>query len=148
MTIIIGADHGGFELKETIREHLLKKGIEVNDCGTFSKESVDYPEIALKVADGLKEGEGDLGILVCGTGVGMSIAANKVDGIRCALCHDVFTAKMTRGHNDSNILAMGERVIGKGLALMIVDTFINSTFEGGRHLRRIEQIKDIEEQRK
>ena len=148
MKIVIGADHGGFELKETIREHLLKKGVEVNDCGTFSKDSVDYPEIVLKVTDLLKKEEGTLGILICGTGVGMSIVANKVEGIRCALCHDVFTAKMTRGHNDSNVLALGERVIGKGLALMIVDTFLNSTFEGGRHLRRIEQIKEIEEGRK
>ncbi|AMP19791.1 ribose-5-phosphate isomerase [endosymbiont 'TC1' of Trimyema compressum] len=144
MKIAIASDHGGFELKETIGEALLKKGIETMDFGTFSEESVDYPDFALKVGEAINNKEADLGILVCGTGIGMSIAANKIDGIRCALCSDVYSAKMTRGHNNANVLALGQRVLGDGLAMMIVDTFINSHFEGGRHQRRLDKIKDIE----
>lgn len=145
MKIIIGSDHGGFELKEIIREYILKKGIEVQDVGVFSTESVDYPDYAKKVGDAVVSGEVDYGILVCGTGIGMSIAANKIRGIRCALCNDVYTAKMAKGHNDANVLAIGGRVVGKGLALMIIDTFFNSNFEGGRHGARLEKIKNIEE---
>lgn len=144
MKIAIGSDHGGFELKETIREYLLKKGIEIKDVGVFSEDSVDYPDYAVKVGEIVTAGDADLGILICGTGIGMSIAANKVDGVRCALCNDVFSAKMARGHNDANILAMGARVIGRGTALMIIDHFLSSTFEGGRHASRVEKIMDIE----
>lgn len=145
MKIIIGSDHGGFELKETIREYILKKGIEVQDVGVFSADSVDYPDYAKKVGDEVKAGQGNFGILICGTGIGMSIAANKIKGIRCALCNDVYTAKMARGHNDANVLAIGGRVVGKGVALMIIDTFLNSNFEGGRHNTRISKIQGIEE---
>lgn len=144
MKIAIASDHGGFDLKETISEALLKKGVETMDFGTFSEDSVDYPEFALKVGEAINNKEADLGILVCGTGIGMSIAANKIEGIRCALCGDVYSAKMTRGHNNANVLALGQRVTGDGLALMIVDTFINSPFEGGRHQKRLDKIKDIE----
>ena len=145
MKIIIGSDHGGFDLKEIIREYILKKGIEVQDVGVFSTESVDYPDYAKKVGEAVVKGEAEFGILVCGTGIGMSIAANKINGIRCSLCNDVYTAKMARGHNDANVLAIGGRVVGKGVALMIIDTFLNSNFEGGRHNTRINKIKSIEE---
>lgn len=144
MIIGIGSDHGGFNLKESIREHLLKKGYEINDFGCFSLDSVDYPDIAEKVCQGVNEKEIDLGILVCGTGIGMSIAANKVDGIRCAHLSDVYSAKMTKKHNDANVIALGERVLGSGLAKMIVDSFLESKFEGGRHTRRIEMISHLE----
>jgi len=144
MTIAIGSDHGGFELKEIVREYLLKKGLEIQDVGVFAEESVDYPDYALKVSEIVAKGEADLGILICGTGIGMSIAANKVDGIRCALCNDVYSAKMARGHNDANILAMGGRIIGRGTALMIIDTFLASNFEAGRHATRVGKIMDLE----
>ncbi|MCI0502657.1 MAG: ribose 5-phosphate isomerase B [Fusobacteria bacterium] len=144
MKIIIGSDHGGFELKEIIREYILKKGLEVQDVGVFASESVDYPDYAKKVGEAVASGNGDFGIVVCGTGIGMSIAANKIPGIRCALCNDVYTAKMARGHNDANVLAIGGRVVGKGVALMIIDTFLNSSFEGGRHNTRLAKIRDIE----
>lgn len=145
MKIIIGSDHGGFELKEIIREYILKKGIEVQDVGVFSADPVDYPDYAKKVGDEVKVDQGNFGILICGTGIGMSIAANKIKGIRCALCNDVYTAKMARGHNDANVLAIGGRVAGKGIALMIIDTFLNSNFEGGRHNIRISKIQGMEE---
>lgn len=144
MKIIIGADHGGFELKETIREYILKKGIEVHDVGVFSTESVDYPDYAQKVAEEVVESEDNIGILICGTGIGMTIAANKVKGIRCALCNDVYTAKMAKGHNNANIIALGARVIGKGVAIMIIEAFLNSNFENGRHSSRIDKITEIE----
>lgn len=145
MKIIIGSDHGGFELKETIREYILKRGLEVQDVGVFVQDSVDYPDYAQKVGELIASGEGDLGILICGTGIGMSISANKIDGIRCALCNDVYSAKMAKGHNDANVIALGARVIGKGVALMIIDTFLNSNFEGGRHNTRLGKIRDLEE---
>ncbi len=145
MKIVIGSDHGGFELKETISEYLLKKGLEIQDVGVFVPDSVDYPDYAKKVGVAIASGEGDLGILICGTGIGMSISANKIDGIRCALCNDVYSAKMAKGHNDANVIALGGRVIGKGVALMIIDTFLNTNFEGGRHNTRLGKIKDIEE---
>ena len=144
MKIAMGSDHGGFSLKETLREYLLKKGIEIKDVGVFSEDSVDYPDYARKVGEIVAAGDADLGILICGTGIGMSIAANKVDGIRCALCNAAYSAKMARGHNDANVLAMGARVIGKGTALMIVDHFLASTFEGGRHSTRVAKIMEIE----
>lgn len=145
MKIIIGSDHGGFELKETIREYILKRGLEVQDVGVFVQDSVDYPDYAQKVGELIASGEGDLGILICGTGIGMSISANKINGIRCALCNDVYSAKMAKGHNDANVIALGARVIGKGVALMIIDTFLSSNFEGGRHNTRLGKIRDLEE---
>lgn len=144
MKIAIGSDHGGFKLKEEIKIHLEKKGIEVEDFGTHSEESCDYPDIALLVGENVVAKKSELGILVCGTGIGISIAANKVPGVRAALCSDTFSAHATREHNNANILALGQRTVGAGLALDIVDTFINAKFEGDRHLRRINKITEIE----
>ena len=144
MKIALGADHGGFELKEFIKEHLLKKGYEITDCGTNSSGSVDYPEYGFKVGEVIVNKEVDLGIVVCGTGIGISIAANKVKGIRAALCTSSYMAKMAREHNNANVLALGARVIGQGLAVDIVDAFISSTFTGWRHTRRIDQISEFE----
>ena len=141
--LAIGSDHGGFELKQSIIEHLKEQGIEVRDFGCYDLNSVDYPEIALKVTSAIKSGEAKLGILVCGTGIGISITANKIKGIRAALCHDVFSAEATRLHNDANILAMGGRIVGPGLALMIVDKFLDTPFSGEeRHARRIGMMED------
>lgn len=147
MKVIIGADHGGYDLKIAIKECLKSKGVEVVDVGTESLVSCDYPDIAKKlVKEVLKENV--KGILVCGTGIGMSIAANKFDGIRAALCSDTFSARMTREHNDSNVLCLGERVLGKGLALDIVNVWLNTEFsEGERHKNRIELIEKIEKER-
>lgn len=144
MKIAIGSDHGGFKLKNEIVKHLQAKGIEYNDFGTLTEQSCDYPEFALKVAEEVSNKKYDLGILVCGTGIGISIAANKVPGIRAAVCGDTFSAHACREHNNANILALGERVTGVGLAIDIVDTFINSNFEGDRHQRRIDKISEIE----
>lgn len=141
MKIALGADHGGFELKEKIKEHLIKKNIEVSDMGTHSLDSVDYPEYGQLVANAVANKTVDFGIVVCGTGIGISIAANKVKGIRAALCTNTTMAKLTRQHNDANILALGARIIGDVLALDIVDEFLSSSFEGGRHLKRIEKIE-------
>lgn len=143
MKIGIGSDHGGFELKEDIKEYLISKDIELIDYGTDSLESVDYPDFGKKVAKAVVEKEVDLGIVICGTGIGMSLVANKVRGIRCALCSDVFSAKMSKAHNNANMLAMGGRVLGKGLAIEIVQAFLDSEFEGGRHEKRLEKIGDI-----
>lgn len=138
MKVIIGSDHGGYALKQEIIEHLKSRGFEVTDVGTHSEESCDYPIYAKPVAEAIQKGEAELGILVCGTGIGMSMAANKEKGIRAALCHDTFSAKATREHNDANILCMGARVVGPGLALMIVDTFLDTPFSNDeRHIRRI-----------
>lgn len=145
MKIAIGCDHGGFNLKNTIIKHLEKKEIEVKDFGTYSTESCDYPDIALPVAESVASKEFDYGILICGTGIGVSISANKVPGVRAALCSDTFSAHATRQHNNANILAMGERVVGPGLALDIVDTFLTSEFEGGRHQNRIDKVSTIED---
>lgn len=142
MKLVIASDHGGVNLKKAITEHLSEQGIEYTDLGPDSTASVDYPDYAKPVAEKVAAGECDKGILICGTGIGMSITANKTKGIRCALVHDTFSAKATRQHNDSNILAMGERVIGQGLALEIVDTWLNTEFEGGRHERRICKIEE------
>lgn len=144
MKIAIGCDHGGFRLKNAVIEHLKKKGIEVNDFGTYTKESCDYPIFAQKVAEEVVSGNYDFGIVICGTGIGVSITANKVPGARAALCHDTFSAHATREHNNANILAMGERVIGVGLALDIVDTFLEGKFQGGRHERRVNLITEVE----
>lgn len=142
--LAIGCDHGGFELKNQIIEHLKEQGINVKDFGSYDLGSVDYPDIALKVTKSITDGEAKLGILVCGTGIGMSIAANKVKGIRAAACSEAFSARYTRMHNDSNVLCLGGRVIGPGVALELVDLFINTPFEGGRHARRVQAIMDIE----
>ena len=136
--IYMGSDHGGYALKLEVIEHLKNRGFEVTDIGCDSEASCDYPVYAKKVTDAIKDGSADLGILICGTGIGMSMAANKESGIRAALCHDVFSAKATREHNNANILCLGARVIGPGLALMIVDTFIDTSFSHDeRHIRRI-----------
>ena len=142
--IALGCDHGGLEHKNAIAEHLKSEGFEVEDFGIYENKSVDYPEIALKVANSIKNGENELGILVCGTGIGMSLAANKVNGIRAAACSEHFSAKYTRLHNNSNILCLGGRVIGIGTALELCDIFVNTEFEGGRHQRRIDMITEIE----
>ena len=144
MKIAVGCDHGGLEHKNAIAENLKSEGFEVEDFGIYENKSVDYPEIALKVANSIKNGENELGILVCGTGIGMSLAANKVNGIRAAACSEHFSAKYTRLHNNSNILCLGGRVIGIGTALELCDIFVNTEFEGGRHQRRIDMITEIE----
>ncbi|MBQ7793270.1 MAG: ribose 5-phosphate isomerase B [Clostridia bacterium] len=142
--IAIGSDHGGFELKTHIIKYLEGQGVELFDFGTYSEDSCDYPDIAEKVAKAVSNGEYEKGILICGTGIGISIAANKVKGIRAALCGDVYSAEMTRLHNDANILCLGGRVTGRELAFMICDTFLNEKFEGGRHQTRIDKIHAIE----
>jgi ribose 5-phosphate isomerase B len=141
--IAIGSDHGGYELKKEIMEHLKKRDIEVKDFGSYTKESCDYPVYAKKVADSVITKECEFGILICGTGIGISITANKIKGIRAALCHDCFSAEATREHNNANILAMGARVVGPGLALKIVDTFLDTPFSNDeRHIRRINLIEE------
>lgn len=142
--LAIGCDHGGYELKNQIIEHLKERGVNVRDFGCFSTDSVDYPEIAVKVTDAIVGGECKLGVLVCGTGIGMSMAANKVKGIRAAACSEQFSARLTRMHNDANVLCLGGRVIGMGTACDMVDLFIDTDFEGGRHTRRVDMIADIE----
>lgn len=142
--LAIGSDHGGFELKQAIMKHLEEKGLEYKDFGTYSKDSCDYPIYGEAVARAIVSGECDRGILICGTGIGISIAANKVKGIRAANCGDCFSAEFTRRHNDANILALGARVVGEGLALKIVDTFLDAEFEGGRHAKRVALISEIE----
>ncbi|MGM9944122.1 MAG: ribose 5-phosphate isomerase B [Lysinibacillus sp.] len=144
MRIAISSDHGGNNLRREIMELLDELHISYEDFGPQTNDSVDYPDYARPVAEGVASGKFDRGILICGTGIGISIAANKFKGIRCALVHDVFSAKATRCHNDSNVLAMGERVIGPGLAREIVTTWLNTDFEGGRHIRRVEKIAELE----
>lgn len=144
MKIALGSDHAGLELKKEIIKHLEGKHIECKDFGTYTEESCDYPDYAKEVANQVADKNYDLGILVCGTGIGISIAANKVQGIRAALCSDTFSAHSCREHNNANILALGARVVGAGLALDIVDTFISSEFQAGRHQKRIDKISDIE----
>ena len=142
--IALGSDHGGFELKEEIKKHLTERGVPFTDYGTDSKKSCDYPVYAEKVAKAVVSGEAEKGILCCGTGIGMSMAANKVRGIRCAVCGDCFSAEMTRRHNDANVLALGGRVTGPGLAMKIVDLFLDTPFEGDRHARRVEMVMALE----
>lgn len=144
MKIAIGCDHGAYELKDIVAAHLKNKGIEIVDFGTFGPDSVHYPGYAHKVCESVQKEECTLGILLCSTGVGMSIAANKHKGIRAALCTDTYTARFTRMHNDSNVLCMGALVVGRGLALDIVDAFISAEFEGGRHGVRVGMLCDIE----
>ena len=141
--IAIGSDHGGFQLKQEIMEHLEKRGEVFCDFGTFTDESCDYPDFGRAVAKAVASGEYEKGIIICGTGIGISIAANKIPGIRAALCGDCFSAEATRLHNDANILALGARVIGSGLALKIVDTFLDTPFSNDeRHKRRIAKIEE------
>ena len=141
--IALGCDHGGFSLMKEVIAYLDSKGYEYKNFGTYSEESCDYPDFAKKVANAVVSGECEKGILICGTGIGISITANKFKGIRCALCGDCFSAQATREHNDANILALGERVTGLGLAVKIVDTFLNTPFSNDeRHIRRIEKIED------
>jgi ribose 5-phosphate isomerase B len=144
MKIAIGSDHGGFVLKSEILKYVQEAGYEIKDFGCYSADSVDYPDVAHEVAEAVVKGDYDRGILICGTGIGISIAANKVPGIRAALCGDCFSAKASREHNDANILAMGERVIGAGLAKMITEIWLNTEFTGGRHTQRVGKIGDIE----
>ena len=144
MRIALGADHGGYQLKETIKAWLEEKGYETADKGTFDEESCDYPDFGKAVAYAVAGGKADKGILVCGTGIGISISANKVKGVRAALCGDTFSARMSRLHNDANILALGQRVTGQGLALDIVEVWLSTAFEGGRHQRRVDKIMAIE----
>lgn len=142
--IAIGSDHGGFELKTHIIKHLNDNGIEIKDFGCYDENSVDYPDIAQTVAKSIVSGECENGILICGTGIGISIAANKINGIRAAHCHDVYSAEMTKRHNNANIICMGGRVIGRELAFMIVDAWLSAEFEGGRHQTRIDKIHALE----
>ncbi|MDY2795398.1 ribose 5-phosphate isomerase B [Peptostreptococcus porci] len=144
MKIALACDHGGLNLKNAIKNHLEKKGYEVLDFGTDTTDSVDYPDFAYKAAKSVVDKESECGILVCGTGIGIGIAANKFKGIRCATLGDTFSARMTKAHNDANMIALGERVTGIGLGLDIVDAYLNSSFEGGRHQLRVDKITEIE----
>ncbi len=142
--VYLGSDHGGFELKNALAAHLREQGWETEDLGCYSGESCDYPDFAAAVGRAVTANKGTLGLLVCGTGIGMSLAANKIPGVRAAVCGDVYSAKMTRRHNDANILCLGARVTGPGLAEEIADAFFSSSFEGGRHARRVAKIAELE----
>jgi len=144
LNVALGADHGGFRLKEEIAALLTEMGVAYRDFGTFSEASVDYPDFARAVAEAVARGDYERGILCCGTGLGVSITANKVPGIRAALCHDTYSARMSREHNDANVLAMGGRVVGPGLAREIVRAWISTAFAGGRHQRRLAKIEAME----
>ena len=145
MKLAVGCDHAGFDLKETVIKYLRIQGYEVTDCGTDSKVSCDYPDYAAKVCKEIVEGRAERGILICGTGIGMSIAANKVHGIRAACCSDTFSARFTRLHNDANVLCFGARVVGEGLALDLVDLFVSTPYENsGNHPRRVAKIAEME----
>lgn len=146
MKVILSADHAGVTIRNEVKSVLEEMNIEYVDTGCEGSESVDYPDYALPAAERVANGEFDRGILICGTGIGMSISANKVKGIRCALAHDVYSAKLTRQHNDSNVLALGERVIGPGLAHEIVKVWLETEFDGGRHANRIGKIKTYEDE--
>ena len=143
--LAIGSDHGGYALKQEIMEHLHSRGVKFKDYGTFSAESCDYPQFGAAVDRAVADGECQMGIIICGTGIGISISANKIRGVRAALCTDCFMAEMARRHNDANVLALGARVVGSGLALKIVDTFLDSSFDGGRHERRVRQMMNLED---
>ncbi|MBQ9631436.1 MAG: ribose 5-phosphate isomerase B [Lachnospiraceae bacterium] len=146
MKIALGCDHGGFELMQEVKQHLDKQGLSYMDFGCSSNASVDYPDYAVRTCRAIQAGTCDLGILICGTGIGISIAANKMKGIRAALCTDCFMAEATRLHNDANVLAMGGRVLGTGLALKITDTFLNTPFsEEARHIQRLDKIRELED---
>lgn len=148
MKIAIAADHGGFELKDSMVEYIKSLGNEVVDLGTNSADSVDYPDYAKKVCEEIQQGNSDLGILICGTGIGMSLAANKFEGIRAACVSDVYSAKMSRNHNNANVLCIGARVIGDEVAKLIIKTFLENEFEAGRHQRRVDKIMDFEKENK
>lgn len=143
MQIIIGSDHAGVDMKEKLIEFLQQAGHQVKDCGTYSVEAVDYPDIAAKVCQEVLQQQVP-GIVICGTGIGISMAANKIHGVRAALCYDAYTASLARRHNDANVLAVGARIVGPGLAEEIVKTFINTPFEGGRHQRRVNKMMELE----
>ena len=143
MKIAVAADHGGYKLKEKVKEHLLERGIEVEDLGTHSEESVDYPISGKLCGEAVASGQADLGVVVCGTGIGISIAANKVHGIRCGLCTSVEMAHLTKQHNNANILALGGRTTGEELAMEIVDEWLDTQYEGGRHQRRVEMLDNL-----
>ena len=144
MKIAIGSDHGGFQLKEHLRKYLTEKGMEVTDCGTFTSDSCDYPDFAAAVCQEVTGGKAERGVLVCGTGIGVSIFANKCHGIRAALCDNVYSAEKSREHNDANVMCLGARVLGVGLAELITDTFFKTDFAGGRHQRRVNKIMALE----
>ena len=144
MKIAIASDHAGCELKESIAAFLKEKGIDVTDYGVDNPESVDYPDYGIKVADSVSKGRAEMGILSCGTGIGMSIVANKFPNVRAALCYDMYTARMSRLHNDANILVLGGRLLEKEVALLMVDTWLKTGFEGGRHQRRLDKISKLE----
>jgi len=144
MTFYIATDHAGYAVKDYIKELLVAKGHEAIDLGPDSADRVDYPDFGRKCAEAVRDDQGSFGIVVCGTGIGISISANKVPGIRAALCHDAYTARMARAHNDAQILAFGERVVGKGVIESILDAFISTEFEGGRHAERVEKINAID----
>ena len=143
--IVIASDHGGLELKRGLMEHLRERNVEFEDIGTYTPESCNYPEYAEKAARGVADGTYEKGILVCGTGIGMSLAANKIRGIRCALCSDCFSAEMCRAHNDANMIALGGRVLGPELAKRIVDLFLDTAFLGGRHAQRVAMVMALED---
>ena len=145
LRIAIGSDHGGFQLKEELLEALKAEGYNLHDFGTYSPESVDYPDIAIKVCEAITSGEFDRGILVCGTGIGITITANKIKGIRAGVCSEPYSAMMSRAHNDANVIGMGGRVVGLGLALEIAKAFLNTEFEGGRHSRRVGKINALDD---
>jgi len=147
LKIAVGSDHGGYHLKEEVMKWLAENKYEVKDFGAWSTQSCDYPDFAVRVAEQVASGAYDRGVLVCGTGIGVSIVANKINGIRAALCHDTFSAHASREHNDANILTMGERVIGRGLALDILKIWLSTDFEGGRHQKRLDKIAKVEQGR-
>ena len=144
MKIAIGCDHGALALKESVKKVLAELGMEIDDIGTYTEDSIDYPDIAEEVCAAVTSGKSEQGVVLCGTGIGISIAANKIKGIRCALCGDVFSARMARAHNNANVLALGGRVLGPGLAGEIVRAFFTQKFEGGRHERRVGKIMALE----
>lgn len=143
-TVALGADHGGFKMKEMLKTHLMKTGYQVNDCGTNSTEPVDYPDFAFAVAEAVSSGQAWRGVIIDGAGIGSCIAANKVPGVRAAMCYDYATAVNSREHNDANVLTLGSGLIGENLARQIVDTWLTTNFGGGRHARRVEKITAIE----
>ncbi|MCL6598375.1 ribose 5-phosphate isomerase B [Alicyclobacillus macrosporangiidus] len=144
MNIAIASDHAGFRLKEALKQTLDELAVDYEDLGTYDEKSVDYPDYARKVAEGVAEGRYDRGVLVCGTGLGMCITANKVPGVRAVTAHDVFSARMSRAHNDANVLTLGERVIGPGLAAEVLKAWLTTEFEGGRHAGRVEKVRQVE----
>ena len=146
MKISIGSDHGAFAMKEHLKQYLTEQGHQVVDCGTYSTDSCDYPVFGKAAAQAVADGRCEKGIVICTTGIGISISANKVKGVRCALCGDPYSAEMTRRHNDANMLAMGAGIIGPNMAERIVDVFLNTQFEGGRHARRVGLMMDIEKE--